>query len=211
MTQLPDKEKRVIAVIAALKLAEGHPIRDWLNGDYVPPAKPGVYLFCLEPTRAGVLQEIDNWFGGDVAIYAGKAEGSGGLRSRLEAHKAKWEQAIANRGLLASSGDEFTEDNLSLRCAVFADEALIAEQTLIDQIHPVAGSPVLVRGGFGGVFSSGQTWTVLGNLAVPKSRTLADRINLVRGHSAPFLANIILIEEFIRDKYYEDLDIQPVP
>jgi hypothetical protein len=202
--RVPNKNERIIAVLAAMRASTGWPLVEWLDGCVIPPEMPGIYAFLLQPALDGPsLPHADNWFDTVICLYAGVAEGS--LNARMSDHKGKWRDAVKNLGMLHARGEALTPDDLSVRWVEFHDEANVAENTFLAAVKPLAAKPHLTKGGFGGKYRSADagSWTVLGNLAVADSPDLATRLTLAAGLTAPFLSNIALIEEFSHDKYYE--------
>ena len=211
---LPDWEKRVIAVIAAMRHATGFEIQTYIDRELDLPESPGVYMFGFEPSNdpgeAGPFAECDNWFNTRVALYVGLADPKT-LRQRLEAHIPKWEEVLSDghRKELEAFGVAYDHRHLFLSYVTYEVEAPVAEETLLKQVTPIAAKPFLTRGGFGRDYAPGQHWTLLGETTVKDSLPLAKRLDRIRGHTAPFLTHKELLEEFNRDRYYENFGITP--
>jgi len=176
---------------------------DWLEGTLDAPDQPGIYAFLVQPGLGSkILQTVDNWFASEVCLYAGLAE-TQSLKARVADHKPKWTAALENKAAIEALGEPVSDDNLSVRFVVFADEAPIAEETFLKAVQPLAAKPFLELGGFGGKYkpADNSSWSLLGNLGVTGSPSLAERLKSAHGHTAPFLEDIALIEEFSRDQY----------
>ncbi len=138
MASLPEKRKRQIAVLAAMRRSTGWPLLDWLDGKLDGPEDHGIYAFVLQPDgESKVLKSVDNWFDTEVCLYAGLAEDRS-LKERVAEHKSKWLAALENKAVLESLGEPIRDDYLSVRFVVFSDEAPIAEETFLKAVQPLA-------------------------------------------------------------------------